>query len=149
MSCFESWRRRRSSRFRRGRSSRPSEKSAARRSANGSISRIATSTRRMLRKSPRVDDGVAPSYADTLKHARNLQRKARHTRDRVAPTIAQLSTVMSEGLPEAIDDMRAYFADRLQAFKERVRGGSTDMWQAFWRTTKPQTENICRNPLVD
>lgn len=45
--------------------------------------------------------------------------------------------------------MRAYFADRLQAFQERVRGGSTDMWQAFWRTTKPQTENICRNRLVD
>ncbi|MNU30107.1 hypothetical protein D3C71_185890 [compost metagenome] len=96
-----------------------------------------------------IDNGVAPSYADTLRHARNLQRKARRDHEYVAPTIAQLSAVMSEGLPEAIDDMRAYFADRLQAFQERVRGGSTDMWQAFWRATKPQTENICRNRLVD
>lgn len=45
--------------------------------------------------------------------------------------------------------MRAYFADRLEALQERVRGGSTDMWQAFWRTTKPQNESVCRNRLVD
>lgn len=23
------------------------------------------------------------------------------------------------------------------------------MWQAFWRTTKPQNESVCRNRLVD
>lgn len=99
-----------------------------------------------LQKRVRADVG---GYGDTLRHALSLQRKARRDYEYVAPTVDQLTAVMAERLPESIDDMRAYFADRLDVFQTRVHGGNTDMWQAFWRTRRPQTENICRNRLVD
>lgn len=96
-----------------------------------------------------IREEAGSGYGDTLRHALSLQRKARRDHEYIAPTIGQLTAVMEQRLPESIDDMRAYFADRIETFQTRVRGGNTDMWQAFWRADRPETENICRNRLVD
>jgi hypothetical protein len=96
-----------------------------------------------------IRSGVDDSYVDTLRHALGLQRKARRDHEYVAPSVDQLVAVMDQRLPESIDDMRAYLADRIETFQARVHGSNTDIWQAFWRTHRPQTENVCRNRLVD
>lgn len=93
--------------------------------------------------------GPAPSYADTARHALTLQRKARRDNEYVAPTVDQLQAVMANALPETIDDMRAYFADRIEAVQERMQGSNTDMWEAYWADARPKGENFCRNRLVE
>lgn len=91
----------------------------------------------------------APSYTKTLKHAHMLQRRARRDFEYTAPTIDELRAVMDEGLPESIDDMRAYFEDRLKTFQERIRGSDTDMWEAYWDGDRPKGENYCRNRMIE
>ena len=91
----------------------------------------------------------APSYANTARHALTLQRKARRDFEYAAPTVAQLQAVMGDALPETIDDMRAYFADRIETVQERMRGSNTDMWEAYWANDRPKGENFCRNRLIE
>lgn len=91
----------------------------------------------------------AHTYADTARHALTLQRKARRDNEYIAPSVDQLQAVMADALPETIDDMRAYFADRIQTVKERMHGSNTDMWEAYWAGAKPKGENYCRNRLVE
>ena len=91
----------------------------------------------------------APTYANSLKHALALQRRARRDFEYVAPTIRELQAVMEKGLPENIDDMRAYFADRIERLQQQIRGSNTDMWEAYWAGSRPQGENYCRNRMID
>ncbi|MYI69390.1 MAG: hypothetical protein F4103_11850, partial [Boseongicola sp. SB0673_bin_14] len=74
----------------------------------------------------------APTYAEILKHALVLQLKGRRDFDYSAPAIAELRAVMNEVLPESVDDMRAWFAARLDDFLERIRGSATNMREAYW-----------------
>ena len=96
-----------------------------------------------------IADHRAPSYADPLKHALALQLKARRDFEYVVPTVGGLLAVMANGLPETIDDMRAYFADRIEALKTQIRGSNTDMWEAYWMEARPQHENYCRNRMIE
>ena len=92
----------------------------------------------------------APSYVNTLKHALALQRRARRDFEYAAPAIDELRAVMTEGLPETVDDMRAYFADRIERLQEQIRGSNTDMWEAYWTAAgKPRGENFCRNRMIE
>ena len=91
----------------------------------------------------------APSYVNTLKHALALQLKARRDYEYTAPTIDELRAVVAEGLPESIDDMRAYFADRLDILQERMHGSNTNMWQAYWNEGEPKDENFCRDRMIE
>ena len=91
----------------------------------------------------------APTYADTAKHALTLQRRARRDLEYAAPTVGQLRAVMAKQLPETIDDMRAYFADRIETLQERMQAGNTDMWEAYWIKDRPRGENFCRNRLIE
>lgn len=94
--------------------------------------------------------GIAhPSYADALRHALALQRRGRRDHEYVPATLRQLRAIVENGLPESIDDMRAYFSDRIRDLNNRMRGSNTDMWQAYWAGGKPQDENFCRNRLVE
>ncbi len=43
-------------------------------------------------------------------------------------------------VPETIDDMRAYFADRIEAVQDRMQGSNTDMWEAYWADARPKGE---------
>ena len=91
----------------------------------------------------------APSYTDTAKHALTLQRRARRDFEYAAPTVGQLRAVMAKQLPETIDDMRAYFADRIEILQERMQASNTDMWEAYWTEDGPRGENFCRNRLIE
>lgn len=93
--------------------------------------------------------GPAPTYADTVRHALTLQRKVRRDNEYVAPTLDQLQSVMADALPETIDDMRAYFADRIEMLRQRMQGSNTDMWETYWAATQPRGENFCRNRLIE
>ncbi len=92
----------------------------------------------------------APTYADTAKHALALQLRTRRDSEYAAPTVSQLQSVMANDLPETIDDMRAYFADRLETLQERMQASNTDMWEAYWADEgRPRGENFCRNRLIE
>ena len=56
---------------------------------------------------------------------------------------------MTEALPESIDDMRAWFADRIERLQERIRSSNTDMWEAYWAGARPRGENFCRNRMIE
>ena len=91
----------------------------------------------------------APSYADMMKHALALQLKGRRDRDYSAPTIGELRSAVTNGLPESIDQMRAFFADRIEELQKRIRGSNTDMWEAYWVEDRPRAEPFCRNRMID
>ena len=96
-----------------------------------------------------IEEDHAPSHGNTLRHALALQRKARRDREYTAPTVGQLEAVISDRLPETIDDMRAFFGDRMEALRERMQGSNTDMWQAYWSEEGPRDEPYCRNRLIE
>ena len=91
----------------------------------------------------------APTYTDLMKHALALQLKGRRDRDYAAPTLSDLRTAVTDGLPESIDQMRAYFADRIEDLQKRIRGSNTDMWEAYWVDDRPRTEPFCRNRMIE
>lgn len=92
----------------------------------------------------------APTYANRMKHTLHLQRRARRDFEYSAPTIAEFRAVISEALPENVDDIRAWFADRLEIFREQVQGSETNMQDAYWNDTgKPRDEEYCRDRLIE
>ena len=93
--------------------------------------------------------GPAPTYVDMMKHALALQLKGRRDRDYSAPTIGELRSAVTDGLPESIDQMRAFFADRIEELQKRIRGSNTDMWEAYWVDDRPRTEPFCRNRMIE
>ena len=108
------------------------------------------------RPTPEATEGLqklisnhAPTYANSLKHALALQRRARRDFEYVSPSVRELQAVMERGLPENIDDMRAYFADRIERLQQRIQGSNTDMWEAYWAGTQPKGENYCRNRMIE
>ena len=92
----------------------------------------------------------APTYANRMKHVLHLQRRARRDFDYSAPTIGELRSAVTGGLPESMDQMRAFFADRLEEFRKRIRGSDTNMCEAYWNDTgEPRTEEYCRDRLIE
>ncbi len=91
----------------------------------------------------------APTYADTMKHALARQLKGRRDHDYSAPTIGDLRSAVKNGLPDSIDQMRAYFADHIEELQKRIRGSNTDMWEAFWVDERPRPEPFCRNRMIE
>ena len=91
----------------------------------------------------------AHSYADAMKHALALQLRARRDHDYSVPTIDELRSAVMNGLPESIDQMRAYFADHIEELQKRIRGSNTDMWEAYWVDGRPRAETFCRNRMID
>ena len=67
----------------------------------------------------RLINGPATTYVHVARHALGQQRKARRDFEYDAPNIADLRAVMSDDLPETVDDMRAYLADRIEVVQER------------------------------
>ena len=97
----------------------------------------------------RLIDGSAESYADTTRHALALQRKARRDFEYTAPSVRELRAVLTDDLPDTIDDMRAYILDYLDALQDRMHASDTDMWEAYWSQEGPRGEEYCRNRLVE
>ena len=97
----------------------------------------------------RLIDGPATSYAETARHALALHRRARRDFEYTAPSVREVQAVLTDDLPETIDDMRAFIADCLDALQERMHASNTDMWEAYWTEESPREEEYCRNRLVD
>ncbi|MCY4394638.1 MAG: hypothetical protein OXC10_05845, partial [Rhodospirillaceae bacterium] len=94
--------------------------------------------------------GHAFTYVDMMKHALALQLKGRRDHDYSAPTVGELRSAVTDGLPESIDQMRAFFADRLEEFRKRIRGSDTNMREAYWNDTgEPRNEEYCRDRLIE
>ncbi len=94
--------------------------------------------------------GRASSYVDMMKHALALQLKGRRDFDYSAPTVGELRAAVTDDLPESIDQMRAWFADRLKEFRKRIRGSDTNMREAYWNDNgKPRDEGFCRDRLIE
>ncbi|MYK87827.1 MAG: hypothetical protein F4018_05470 [Acidobacteria bacterium] len=57
---------------------------------------------------------------------------------------------MKEALPENADDMRAWSADRIEDFRERVWASDTHMREAHWSDSgKPRKEVFCCDRLIE
>ena len=93
--------------------------------------------------------GPAASYKDIARRALAQQRQVRLDFEYTPPTVAHLQSVMTQGLPESVDDMRAYLLDRLDTLQARMHASNTDMWEAYWANGQPRKENFCRNRLID
>ena len=91
----------------------------------------------------------APSYANRMKHVLHIQRRARRDFEYSAPTVGELRSAVTDGLPDSIDQMRAFFADRIEELQKRIRGSNTDMWEAYWVDDRPRTEPFCRNRMIE
>lgn len=89
------------------------------------------------------------SYVDPLRHALALQLRARRDSEFTPVSIAGLTAVVNGGLPSTIDDMRAFFGDRILVINDQMHATATDMWEAYWDGAKPRDENFCRNRLIE
>ena len=76
-------------------------------------------------------DRAAPSYQDTIRHALAQQRRAKRDQEYAPSTLAQVESVSKNTLPETVDDMRAYFGDRLAVVQARMHATNTDIWEAY------------------
>lgn len=97
----------------------------------------------------RLISSVDASYERIAKHALALQKRLRRDTEFSAPSIDQIKAVTANALPESIDDMRAYFGDRLAEMQSKLRSSETDRNDVYWREGRPQSENYCRNRLID
>ena len=97
----------------------------------------------------RLIDGPAETYVPTARHSLALQRKARRDFEYTAPSLQELQAVVTDDLPENIDDMRAFLADHLDALQKQMHAGNTDMWETYWTEESPRGEEFSRNRLVE
>ena len=88
-------------------------------------------------------------YVDVAEQSFRRQLSARRESEYAAPTVEELRAAMTEAPPGSIDDMRAWFADRIEGLQERIRSSNTDMWEAYWTGARPQDENFCRNRMIE
>ena len=96
-----------------------------------------------------LQETVTSGYEDALKHARAQQRRVQADHDYAPATLEGLAAAVSDELPESIDDLRAFFADRVDQVRRKLAGNSTDSWVVYWDRDRPHEENYCRNRLVD
>ena len=88
-------------------------------------------------------------YADMAEQSLRRQLSTRRESEYAAPTVEELRAAMTKALPESIDGMRAWFADRIETLQERIRGSNTDMWEAYWAGARPRGENFCRDRMIE
>ena len=92
----------------------------------------------------------AVSYVDILKHALALHRRVRGVAEYAAPKIDELRAVMANAPPDSMEDMQAWFGDRLEQLQSRIRASDTNMWAAYWTEDgRPRHEDFCRDRLIE
>lgn len=89
------------------------------------------------------------SYGKTLRHALAQQRRLRRDHEFEPATPAKIAAVAAGGLPGSIEDMRAFFGDRMDQLRGKMHATNTDMWEAYWDGELPRHENFCRNRLIE
>jgi hypothetical protein len=89
------------------------------------------------------------AYRDEIRHARAAQQRLRLDSDYQLPTFSETKAMLAGGLPETIDDLKAFLHDVLDTVQIYLRQGDTTAWKAFWSASKPCDENTCRDRLLD
>lgn len=97
----------------------------------------------------RLAEMPANDYSDQIKHARAEQRKTRRDCEYVHPSFSEVKSCLAAGLPETIDDLKAFTLDQLEATQKYIRDGDTDAWSCFWDGGLPLDEETSRNRLLD
>ncbi|KQN27300.1 hypothetical protein C8J42_101609 [Sphingomonas sp. PP-CE-1A-559] len=87
-------------------------------------------------------------YLDDLKHAAAQQRRVQADHDYTAATLDQLKAAATGTPPKSLDDLRAFFADRLGELNAKLAGDNLDSWVVYWDRDRPHEENYCRNRLI-
>ncbi len=95
-----------------------------------------------------IDSRIA-AYRDQIKHVRAQQQRLRLDSEYRVPSFAAVKSALDGGLPETIDDLKALVLDALQTVQVYLRQSETTAWSPYWSKNIPQTENTCRNRLVD
>ncbi len=94
-------------------------------------------------------------WHDALSHASALQARRRREAAFRYPTVNQVVTTLSGGLPANPADLQALIIDHLQTIREDIRYGSTDGYKAFWNVNpysnpvSPKPEDYCRDRLLE
>jgi hypothetical protein len=91
---------------------------------------------------------VDAGYKDELKHALAQQRRVQADHDYSPAELDTLRAAVSGQLPQTVDDLRAFFGDRLGALKTKLAGDNIDSWSVYWDRDRPHDENTCRNRLI-
>ena len=97
----------------------------------------------------RLGCGGPRGYVEMAERLLQRQLSDRRRFEYAAPTVEELRAAVTEDLPESIDDLQAWFADRIERLQERIRGSNTDMWEAYWDGTRPRDENFCRDRMIE
>jgi hypothetical protein len=84
-----------------------------------------------------------------LRHALALELRLRRDSEYEPVSLSMLTSVTNGALPATIDDMRAYFGDRVATLQGRMHSTNTDTWEVYWSGDAPRTENFCRNRLIE
>ena len=91
---------------------------------------------------------VNAGYENELKHALAQQRRVRTDHDYIPAELDTLRAAVSGQLPETVDDLRAFFEDRLAILKAKLAGDNIDSWSVYWDRERPHNENSCRNRMI-
>jgi hypothetical protein len=92
---------------------------------------------------------AAAGYRNEIKHVRAQQQRLRRDTEYRVPSFAEVKSTLSGGLPETIDDLKAFTLDAIETVQLYLRQGDTTAWKAFWSGSAPSDENTCRDRLLD
>ena len=95
----------------------------------------------------RLLDSNLQYYTNELKRAITYQIRNLHRSEVLR--VDQLLAVLNDDLPKTVNDMRAWFAYRIETLQAKLRGSDTDMWKVYWNDSRPQDENYCRDRLIE
>jgi hypothetical protein len=98
----------------------------------------------------RLAGAPADSNTDALLHAAAEQRQLRSETEFSPISAAELTSLLSDGPPSDIDELRALIVDELAIAQAKLRGNDTDRVVEFWTDNgRPRDENRCRDRLAD
>ncbi|MGD9739555.1 MAG: hypothetical protein AB7U48_09165, partial [Bauldia sp.] len=96
-----------------------------------------------------VDSPKTANYRRFLLHARAEFRRNYRESTLILPGITEVKTALAGGLPASIDDLKAVLTDQIDSIRRYLRDSDTRAWEAFWNTSGPKSENVCRDRLLD
>jgi hypothetical protein len=114
------------------------------------ISRIAAETSVEANDAmARLVAGPADSYAELIRHMAAEQRQKRAEEGFSALTPGNLATLLDDGPPGNIEDLKALVREEMDVVQRKLVGDDLDCVRDFWTDDRiPRDENRCRDRLV-
>ncbi len=89
------------------------------------------------------------NYGAHLKHVLKEQRRNRRDQGYSIRTFEEISKILQNANPTSVSDLKALILDHLEDVQNYVSHMDTDSWKSFWQDNSPQSENFCRDRLID